>query len=142
MTAMLIALILQDVKPCDLKKVEKAPYCETCDAIDPKLNDEGACASCDGAIAKIDVCVKTYFVCAGCDHKMAEEKACCEGKKFEKAVAKCRIVFRCEGCGSAGEADGADCWDEECNKAGKKVKRTCADTGHWPHGGAAPKKKE
>lgn len=124
--------------PCDLKTVEKTPFCAKCKTIDPKVDDKGEC--CGGKPESVEVCVKTTFSCGKCSKPCAEDKGCCEGAECAKTVTKCRVVVKCEGCGMESK-DGkeSDCGMEECKKAGKKCKKTCENSGHWPHGGEAPR---
>lgn len=120
----------KDAKPCDLKTIEKAKYCAKCDQIDPKVDDKGLC---DGQkVTEVDVCVKTCYACTGCKKKSPVDEACCKGCVKEKTVVKSRVVFQCEGCGALGEKEG-DCAKDECAKAGKKIKKTCAKSGECPH---------
>lgn len=132
---------VDDEKPCDLKTIEKTKYCESCDAIDPKCDDKGECKGCGGGVTEVDVCVKSYCKCSACKNPCEGDKPCCKDATCETVTIKARIVFLCEGCGMSGDKEG-DCAGDECKKAGKKVKKTCDNSGAWPHGGEPPKNKK
>lgn len=124
--------LAQDSKggPCDLKTLGKAPQCGVCLTIDPKTDAEGRC--CKAVPREIEVCVKTYYECAGCGKQSLDEAVCCKDTVKEKKVSKARTVFRCEGCGLVA-LEAGPCNEDSCRTAGKKVVKTCDASGVFPH---------
>lgn len=121
----------ETVKPCDMAHVEKAKMCKACMEIDPEVK-EGKCA-CGGDLEEVEVCVKVYYTC-DCGGMYAAEKECC-GKKAAKETSKSPVIIACAKCGAPADAAGK-CGMEGCDG---EAKRTCADSGAWPHGGDEPK---
>ena len=124
-------------KPCDLKVLAKSGTCEECKHLcggdNCDRNKDGTCSKCKKKSKECDICIKMLYTCATCG-KQAHEQAKCCGHGTKGTKVRARIIFKCEGCGAVAEKEG-DCDKEDCKKAGKKIKKTCDESGKFPHGG-------
>lgn len=122
----------EDADPCDLHEVERAPYCARCRTVDPPVDLDGTC--CGARPRNVEVCVKTCFLCEACGRRRLTEDPCCLGARTIRIELKSPLVLRCEGCGTPATDEGL-CSRPACRAAGRRVTKTCADSGRWPHGG-------
>ena len=122
--------------PCDLRAIEKMSYCASCERFDPPLDARGRCDICGKEISNVDVCVKKAHQCIRCG-RMQAPPGKCRDLAMREVTARSLVIFKCAGCGTIGEKEGA-CVTPSCRAAGRKVVRTCRHSGLWPHGGQEP----
>ena len=123
---------------CDLKKITKEYWCQTCYAF-PKADDldkKNVHKNCKKECRKIEVCVKIIYKCGKCYSTWPKPGTCktpkC-GAKMEKSEDKARIVFKCTGnCAYMSEKAGK-CSSQGCNKKGGRLSRACEKDGQAPH---------
>lgn len=108
-------------KKCDLKKIEKAYWCEKCDNLISVNN-------------KVDICVKTGYACKNCN-KESFRKVKCSGCKqeMEKITVKCRVNYKCKSCDYTQDKPGKCQQDKEAKCYGKPLIRICSNSGTFPH---------
>ena len=127
---------------CDLKKLEKGKYCETCGKLCEKEDlqeDAWTCKACAQRVKVCDVCVKEYWECPECKGTAFKEGTCategCKSKriKLEKKLSKARMIWRCRGtCMQIADAK-KSCGNPECSHKGKDYEYTCSESGRPPH---------
>jgi hypothetical protein len=119
------------------KTAGQCPECEG--KLEKKTSKKGVCPHCFEKPEPVDVCVKTYYECPDCEHRGAAPGKCehCEsawGKKTSRAL----IEYACPECSSYSYKPGK-CKDEDCERKGKPLERTCSESGTFPHCAAMPK---
>jgi hypothetical protein len=131
MPAFLIAFVLElHHAPCGLRELEKARFCDSCEKYDPPIDQRGRC--CGRPVLEVEVCVKTYYVCRTCKAERLSLDGCCANPDREKRTSKARTLFRCDGCGIVAARPGP-CRDRECVVANREIRKTCDQSGTFPH---------
>jgi|GEM_PF-4867354 len=136
----------EPVKPveqpkCDLKKIEKGKYCETCAKLREKeeLKDGWNCKDCSNKVKECELCIKEYWECPKCKATAFKEGVCAadgcksEKVKLEKRFSKCRVLFRCKGTCMATSDTKKKCDNKECSAKGKEFEKSCEESGRPPH---------
>jgi len=122
---------------CDLAKIEQHAWCATCEQFltAADLNEEGNC-NCGAKPTKVAACVKTFYRCSDCWEESAKAGKCpsCE-QEMAVTLSKALIVYVCEGCGNTQNQAGTCQADEEAECFGKALKKTCSESGTFPHEG-------
>ncbi len=147
--ALLLVLAAQDAppKPCDLAKVEDGSWCARCSKVLRKtekasdVDKDGKCAACGSAPDAIKVCVKEWVPRCGMHDMQPHDKPCCTSRmccKMETVASP--VTFTCEGCGASASLEAK--LEHKAGEHEKKLKRSCAHSGRFPHGGELPKPKD
>lgn len=117
------------VSPCDLARQTKAWGCAACKEFfeDAALKD-GNCPKCNGVVKNFLVCEKVAYECAA-DRMQGFEPGKCPkcGKDFTTRKVFAPVLYKCEECAFQGNP-GASCPTHK-----KLVKRTCLNSGTYPH---------
>lgn len=144
---------VQAAKPCDMAKIEDGKYCAKCKKVlvrvmkvDGKteastdFDKDGNCKECKSTPEKCRVCLKEWIPRCGMHDMQPHEKCCCDSKFCCKAeIVVSQVTFKCEGCGATGMTEeGVKHGEKEHDK---KLTKTCAKSGTFPHGGELPKPK-
>jgi len=141
-----VPLVLFPYGPCDLKKLEPAPWCEKCDKVREKAEiKEGRCAveGCDTKLKKIELCVRALFVCAcggdGCCRVEQEKPGKCRcGVPLADKSDRARVLWVCEGCEAKHPVKDEVKHDAEKHKdpaVKNTLKKTCEKSGRGVHFG-------
>lgn len=126
----------QEEKACDLAKTEVRDYCAGCKAW-PAADqiEKGACKKCKAKIDKAETCIKVCWVCpkmhGGKPQRHAKD--CCGAKGCCTETPILALVwYSCDGCPGKAmkEAD-----VKHADKCAGKVKKSCAESNTFPHGG-------
>jgi hypothetical protein len=137
------ARMLPDAKPCDMKQVSKAYYCEKCAAfVDTATVDKEHMThkGSDHTVALMDACAKTTVHCKadGCSMswaKGATVPACCKDHKTADEIVMARVGYRCSQCHAwATTETGVKHAKADCKG---KAEKSCERSGTTPHVGAA-----
>ena len=128
----------QEDKACDVAKSEMRDYCAGCKAW-PATDqvEKGACKKCKGKVEKADTCIKTCWDCPKMhDKPQRHAKNCCDAPGCCKEIPVLALVsYVCDGC-KAAAAKQADV-KHAAEKCAGKIKKTCAESTKFPHGGTA-----
>jgi hypothetical protein len=125
-------LVAKAGDPCDLHEIDRAPFCTVCRTVDPPVARNGTC--CGRKPELTEVCVKVCFICEVCGRRRLVDGPCCRGARIIRIEVKSPLVFRCDGCGALGTAEG-ECANPSCRQEGFRIQKCCVDSGRWPHGG-------
>jgi len=121
------------VDACDMKKMEMAPYCETCGGLldDKQKEDHKAKEYSTHKIRQAKCCVKKYFY-AEChaDNSHFDKGECCGKAKVEK-TDRSAIYWVCEGCNTRVTDEKQKCPIDDCPK--KKMRAECTAQPTFPH---------
>lgn len=130
-----------EVPKCDLKKLDKGKFCETCVKLREKeeLQDGWTCKDCTKKVKECEVCIKDYWECSKCKSVAFKEghcaADCCKADKvkLEKKTSKCRVIYRCKGTCMATFETKKKCDNKECSGKGKDFEKSCEESGRPPH---------
>ncbi|HZN63535.1 MAG TPA: hypothetical protein VFC90_14115 [Planctomycetota bacterium] len=127
----------QEEKACDLSKTEQRDYCAGCKTW-PAADqiEKGACKKCKGKVEKAETCVKVCWVCPKMHggQPKRHSKDCCGVKGCCTETPILALVwYVCDGCqGKAMKEADVKHAGEKCEG---KIKKTCAESNKFPHGG-------
>ena len=114
---------------CPMAKKEAGQYCEKCAAlVDKKDIKDGKCGKDQSALEKVEVCIKSHYVC-GCgkscctDDKPAPGKCKC-AKPLKEEVLNSLINYTCAGCGAASPVKDKVKHKDDCKKK-DVIKTSC-----------------
>ncbi|HET6203066.1 MAG TPA: hypothetical protein VFI25_09730 [Planctomycetota bacterium] len=134
-----LAISLPDAKPCDMKSVAAAPYCDKCGAfVDASTVDaeKKTHKGTDHAVRNVDACSKTEVRCtaSGCSMawtKGATTPACCKEHTTKDEVVRARVGVRCGECKAwAEKASDLKHAKADCKGTASK---SCEKSGTAPH---------
>jgi hypothetical protein len=118
---------------CDMKKIEQAPWCESCGGLldDKQKEEHKAKEYKEHKIKQAKACVKKYYH-AEChlENSHFDKGECC-GKAKEERVLKSALYWLCEGCGYRANDDKEKCPIDDCPK--KKMRQECTLQPSFPH---------
>ena len=129
----------QEETQCDVSKAEMREYCAGCKAWPASDQiEKGACKKCKGKIEKVETCIKICWECPKMHDGKPKRHAknCCASPTCCKETPILALVsYACEACKAKApkEADVKHA-TEKCEG---KIKKTCAETTKFPHGGKA-----
>jgi hypothetical protein len=132
-------------KECDAAKVEDGLYCGKCKKVLVKaekttdFDKDGNCKECKSAPEKVKLCVKEWVPRCGMHDMQPHEKCCCTSKMCCKLETVYSLVtYKCSGCDATGPSEESVKHAEKEHE--KKIAKSCAKSGSFPHGGELPKK--
>lgn len=119
----------------DCGEIRREPgTCEWCEVeLEKKVSEKGVCPDCLKKPAAAEICTKVYYECPDCGSTSRKAGNCpdCETARAEK-TSRAKVEYVCEKCGGTSLVP-AKCANEDCEACGQPMKRTCSESGRFPH---------